>query len=166
MLQYVGGESDLIKRSQTNSYVVNAPPFCFLACIKPKAITKNKLLNIRILILQFPIVHTLIYIFYNIRSIEDPSGPTVYFLIAMAASIIPLVYGLNLLIRTVIPVAPEDYAIRGKYLVLQLVLLICKVQPAIGDQIVTNVRSLAELDVAYPMSVVVYKNCELIGSSF
>lgn len=82
---------------------------------------------------------------------------TVYFMPVMLVSIIPVIWGLNILIRLVGPVLPE-HSIRGKYLMLQLVLLVCKIQPAIGDLIYQNVDALREIKVQYPMTVEFYKN--------
>lgn len=112
------------------------------------------------MILQFPVMHVLIYIFYNMRMIEDPTLSTVYFMPFMLVSIIPVVWGLNILIRIVSPIVP-DYDIKGKYFMLQLVLLVCKIQPAIGELIYNNVDALRQIKVEYPMTLEVYKNGEM-----
>lgn len=115
---------------------------------------------VRLMILQFPVVHVLIYIFYNMRMIEDPTLSTVYFMPFMFLSIVPVIWGLNILIRIVGPIVP-DYEIKGKYFMLQLVLLVCKIQPAIGDLIYNNVDALRQIKVEYPMTLEVYKNGEM-----
>lgn len=112
------------------------------------------------MILQFPIIHVLIYIFYNMRMIEEPTMSTVFFMPFMVVSIIPLIWGLNILIRLVEPVLP-DYNIKGKYVMLQLVLLVCKIQPAIGDLLYQNVDALRRIKVQYPMTLELYKNGEI-----
>lgn len=158
----MGGETNLIKNSQCEAFALRVPPCCLLPFTQPGEVTKKKLLAVRMMILQFPIVHVLIYIFYNMRMIEDPTLSTVFFMPFMFISIIPVVWGLNILIRVVGPVVP-DHAIRGKYLMLQLVLLVCKIQPAIGDLIYQNVDALRQIKVEYPMTLEVYKNGEIIN---
>lgn len=87
---------------------------------------------------------------------------TIFFMPVMLVSIIPVVWGLNIIIRVVGPIVPE-YSIKGKYLMLQLVLLVCKIQPAIGDLIYQNVDALRQVKVEYPMTLELYKNSEWIG---
>lgn len=111
------------------------------------------------MILQFPIAHVLIYIFYNMRAIEAPTMSMLYFLPFKMTSITFLVWGLNIFIRVVGPVVP-DYFIRGKYLMLQLTLLVCKIQPAIADLIYQNVDALRQIKVEFPMTLELYKNGE------
>lgn len=159
LLGYVGGESNLIKNSQSDAFGLRVPPCCLLPFVKPGEVTKKKLLAVRLMILQFPVMHVLIYIFYNMRMIEDPTLSTVYFMPFMLVSIIPVIWGLNILIRIVSPIVP-DYDIKGKYFMLQLVLLVCKIQPAIGELIYNNVDALRQIKVEYPMTLEVYKNGE------
>lgn len=146
----------LIKKSQPGAFSIKVRPCCLLPFTTPGDLTKNKLLVIRMMILQFPIAHGLIYVFYNIRWIEDPAGSNLYFLPFMLASIIAVVWGLNLLTSVVAPVLP-DHGIQGKYLVLQLVLLMCKLQPAIGD-LIYLAEGVQSIPVEAPMTVSVYKN--------
>lgn len=159
-MDYVGGETNLIKKSQSNAFALRVPPCCLLPFVGPSEITKRKLLTVRLMIMQFPIIHVLIYIFYNMRMIEEPTMSTVFFMPFMVVSIIPLIWGLNILIRLVEPVLP-DYNIKGKYVMLQLVLLVCKIQPAIGDLLYQNVDALRRIKVQYPMTLELYKNGEI-----
>lgn len=161
ILNYTNGESNLIKESKDDVFSYRVPPFCLGFCYTPGPVTKRKLLFVRILITQFPIVHGIMYIFYNIKSIEYPTANNVFFIPFMLASILPVVWGLNILFRLAVPIVPE-HLIPHKYFCLQLVLLMCKIQPAIGDLIISNAYSLYTMDVPFPMSVEVYKN----GRSF
>lgn len=167
MLDYVGGETNLINKSLDDAFSIRVPPFCLLPFTKPGPVTKKKLLAVRLMILQFPIIHVLIYIFYNMRMIEDPTLSTVYFIPFMLASITPVIWGLNILISLVMPILPT-YSIRGKYLMLQLVLLTVKIQPAIADLIYQNVDSLRQIKIKYPMTLELYKNggCSEWGRDF
>lgn len=153
----MGGESNLIKKSEPNAFTIKVPPCFLLPFTTPSDLTKNKLLVVRIMILQFPIIHGLIYIFYNMRMIEDPTMSTIYFMPVMLISIIPVIWGLNILIRLVAPVVP-NYEIKGKYIMVQLVLLVCKIQMVIGDLIYQNADGVRNIEVEHPMTVQHYKN--------
>lgn len=161
-MDYVGGESNLIRVSEESAFTYQVPPCCCLAFAQKSPITKQKLRVIRLMFLQFPIVQLLIYMFYILRIIEAPELNKLFFMPVMGVSIVLIIWGINMYIRLVAPVVP-NHSIKGKYAMIQLVLLLCKVQPIIGDFVYQFTATLQDIKVNYPMSVEAYKNGNLVN---
>lgn len=77
-----------------------------------------------------------------------------YFAPVMICSILIGIWGLNITVRTVGPLLP-DYHILGKLLAIQLVLILCKLQPTIIHQVV---RGVEFEEPGFPLSPKVYAN--------
>lgn len=80
-----------------------------------------------------------------------------YFIPFVIISICCCIWGLQMLMRMIAPYFPY-YKIMQKYLVVQLVLLMCKIQPTIADLVVTNVNFPCN----YPLTPHVYKNGKIL----
>lgn len=80
-----------------------------------------------------------------------------YFVPVFFTSILFGVWGLNIITRMLGPKFP-DFALRWKYLALQLVLMANKLQPLVGMVVVANV----DFECHYPLTTAVYKHGELV----
>lgn len=115
---------------------------------------------IRLMIVQFPVVQALLYVGYSIYATEVEKATDIFFMPFMVISIITCAYAMGLFIQLLVPVLPEEYTIRGKFIVAQMILLVCQLEPAIAKIITDNTWALNNLDVKYPMSVEIYCNCK------
>ncbi|XP_063696761.1 organic solute transporter alpha-like protein [Culicoides brevitarsis] len=136
-LRYVDGESKLIEfhQEKPKKFNVATPPCCCLLrlCFKKLPITKGRIDLTRILILQLTISHILLYIVLNIILINDVTTFNSIILYATPFIVGPIllgVWGLNIMLRMFDEAAP-DYKLKGKYFALQLVLIFCKLLPAV-----------------------------------
>ncbi|XP_049530327.1 organic solute transporter alpha-like protein [Anopheles darlingi] len=156
-MQYVDGEDALIKSTDSHTFSMRTPPLC--CCIplfKRTPITKNRLLFVRALIMQLPIVQSALFLALNVVFVEDYSNFNriiLYFVPLIVASILLGVWGLNILVRMIAPLY-SDLKLMGKYFVLQAVLILCRIQPLIIAAIVSG----AALDCSFPMTQQVQKN--------
>lgn len=69
------------------------------------------------------------------------------------SSILLGVWGLNIITRMIAPHFP-GLNLKGKYFALQLVLMTNKLQPILGNVIITNVQ----MPCSYPLTTMLYKN--------
>ena len=126
--------------------------------LQKKIFCRKKFRLLRLLILQMPIIHTMVFVALNIIYIEDVDtfqDLFIFFVPVIAGSIIFGVWGLNMLVsfkssvlllswilktRYILKVrmiAPyySDYRLMGKYFALQIVLILCKLQPVILQKV-------------------------------
>lgn len=80
----------------------------------------------------------------------------------MICSILIGIWGLNITVRSLGPFLP-DYHILGKLLAIQLVLILCKLQPTIIHQIV---RVVDFEEPGFPLSPKVYANGKTLSYTF
>ncbi|XP_038119420.1 organic solute transporter alpha-like protein [Culex quinquefasciatus] len=157
VMAYVGGEDGFIKSSDTETFNVRTPPCCCcVPFLKRSPVTKNSLLFTRLLILQLPIIQSILFFGLNIVFLEDLDNFNriiLYFVPFIAGSILLGVWGLNILVRMIAPLY-EEFKIMGKYVVLQAVLILCKIQPVVIMVIVTYVTPRCD----FPLVLQVQKN--------
>lgn len=157
IIEYVGGDETFIRSSDSRTFNVRTPPCCCcLPFLHRSAVTKNRLLLTRLLVLQLPIVQSLLFVGLNVVFIEDIENFNriiLYFVPFIVLSIILGVWGLNIIVRMVSPLYSE-FKLMGKYVVLQAVLLLCKIQPLVIMGIVTYVTPSCD----FPLTLQVQKN--------
>ncbi|XP_065084663.1 organic solute transporter alpha-like protein [Ochlerotatus camptorhynchus] len=157
IVEYVDGDEAFIRSSDSRTFNVRTPPCCCcLPFLHRCAVTKNRLLLTRLLVLQLPIVQTLLFVGLNVVFIEDIenfNSIILYFVPFIVLSIILGVWGLNIIVRMVSPLHSE-FKLMGKYVVLQAVLLLCKIQPVVIMGIVTYVTPSCD----FPLTLQVQKN--------
>uniref|UniRef100_A0A336LSM4 CSON015300 protein n=1 Tax=Culicoides sonorensis TaxID=179676 RepID=A0A336LSM4_CULSO len=98
---------------------------------------KRRISITRILILQLTISHILLYIALNIIKINDEETFNRIFIYTIPLIVGPIligVWGLNIMLRLFVDAA-SDYRLKEKYFALQLVLIFCKLQPALFESI-------------------------------
>lgn len=92
------------------------------------------------MIMQMPIIQGTILIALNVINIEDPSkfGRSMLFLGPfMIVSILTGVWGLNVTLRMLMTHCAE-FKLKGKFLAIQLVLITCKLQPYIVNEVMKS----------------------------
>uniref|UniRef100_A0A336LRX1 CSON015300 protein n=1 Tax=Culicoides sonorensis TaxID=179676 RepID=A0A336LRX1_CULSO len=141
MFKYVDGESNLIEfhSERPKKFNFSTPPCCCLLslCFSKISITKRRISITRILILQLTISHILLYIALNIIKINDEETFNRIFIYTIPLIVGPIligVWGLNIMLRLFVDAA-SDYRLKEKYFALQLVLIFCKLQPALFESI-------------------------------
>lgn len=73
-IEYVGGESNFIKRcsSEEDAFVLRTPPCCCCClCCHPRFVTKGQFTFIRLLIMQFILVQGVVFVALNVVYIES-----------------------------------------------------------------------------------------------
>lgn len=157
IVDYIGGEEAFIRSSDTETFNARTPPCCCcLPFLQRSSVTKNRLLFTRLLILQLPIVQSLLFVGLNIAYVEDATNFNyiiLYFVPFIVVSIILGVWGLNIIVRMVHPLYNE-FQLMAKYVVLQAVLILCKLQPLVIMALVTYVTPSC----AFPLTLQVQKN--------
>lgn len=158
-VDYAGGESNFIRvADDVKVFNMRTPPCCCCLCfISPMHITKDTFTKIRLLILQLPIALGLIYFMLNVVYLEDSvlyGNISFYFMPLMGISILAGIWGLQMFSRMFAPLFLE-YKITPKYIAVQLVLLICKLQALIA-QIELTING--PNDNSYPITRKVYGN--------
>ncbi|XP_058823915.1 organic solute transporter alpha-like protein [Topomyia yanbarensis] len=156
-IDYVGGDDSFIKSSDSETFNTRTPPCCCcLLFLKRSPVTKNRLLFTRLMILQLPVVQTILFLGLNIVFVEDIGNfnqTILYFVPFIVASILIGVWGLNITIRMIAQFHTE-FQIMAKYVVLQSVLILCKVQPLVIMVIVAHVTPRCD----FPLVLQVQKN--------
>ncbi|KAJ6636092.1 Organic solute transporter alpha-like protein [Pseudolycoriella hygida] len=158
-VDYAGGECNFIQIADDVKVLnMRTPPCCCCLCfMHPMHINKNTFLKLRILILQLPIVLGILYFMLNVIYLEDSvlfNDINFYFMPFMGISILIGIWGLQITSRMFSPLFLE-YKIMPKYLSMQLVLLICKLQPLVAQiEVAVNGSSSDE----YPITRKVFGN--------
>ncbi|XP_037032997.1 organic solute transporter alpha-like protein isoform X2 [Bradysia coprophila] len=158
-VDYAGGESNFIRiADDVKVFNMRAPPCCCCLCfISPMHITKDRFMKVRLLILQLPIGLGLVYLILNVVYLEDSvlySNISYYFMPFLGISVLSGVWGLQMASRMFSPLFIE-YKLTPKYIAVQMVLLICKLQPLIA-QIELTING--SNDNGYPITRKVYGN--------
>lgn len=125
-----GGSEQLVRRAEGAKLETRVLPCCcWPCCVIPRPLLhKKRLFTLRLLVLQMPIVQAILYVIILMLWAEDPwlyHNNFIYLQPVIATSILFGVWGIVMCVR-----AAESAGLkpRGKFLALQLVLLIVKVQ--------------------------------------
>uniref|UniRef100_A0A182INJ6 Uncharacterized protein n=1 Tax=Anopheles atroparvus TaxID=41427 RepID=A0A182INJ6_ANOAO len=93
-MQYVNGEDALIKSTDSQTFSLRTPPLCCcLPLFKRASVTKNRLLFVRMLIMQLPVVQTALFLALNVVFVEDYGKYFVLQAVLILCRIQPLIIG-------------------------------------------------------------------------
>lgn len=144
-----GGVEQLVRSTSDVNLETRVPPCCcWPCCIIPRPkIRKETLTWLNYLVLQMPIIQAIIYIMILAVWAEDfdlYSRNFIYFQPFVAASILPAMWGVIMCVRTVSTIG---YNPRQRFLTVQLVLIIVKLQVGLTKSLaeVINVPCLVKL---------------------
>lgn len=155
-VSYVGGEENFVKEADPDAFNIRTPPCCCCClCCKMMSVTKNRMHTIRYMILQLPCIQTFIVVAINVIYFVEYDiykNVTLYLSPFMVVSILTGLWGLNIITRMLIPYA-KNHNLMLKYLCIQLVLVFCKLLPAILDIALEYINFPTE----YPITKAVYK---------
>lgn len=89
------------------------------------------------MVMQMPVIQGTILVALNVINIEDPTKFGRFMMILgpfLIASILTGVWGLNVTLRMLMSHCAE-FKLKGKFLAIQLVLITCKLQPYIVNEV-------------------------------
>jgi len=141
VVAYSGGEAELIRKVQPNSLVLNVAPCCCWPCCSLLPVfspDKLKVRRLRLLVLQLPVVQGIIYMILLVMWAEEQSLYQVnhnYFLPVIVTSIITGIWGMVMTLKMTEEVLKE-YHLKGKFFVLQFVLIFAKFQAIAAKMVV------------------------------
>ncbi|KAL1455739.1 hypothetical protein WDU94_009810 [Cyamophila willieti] len=137
MIAYCGGEAQVVRLVKDKHVNLQVGPCCCYPCcfILPKlTISKRRIQYLRLLVLQLPVVQGLVYLMLLVMWAEEESLYTVnyfYFQPIVLSSIFCGIWGVITTMK-MLSEHLKDHYIQGKFFVLQLVLLLAKLQSLLG----------------------------------
>lgn len=140
---YVNGETNFIAVSKSDAFTLKSPPLCCCLPLKRGPMTKSNFNFMKLLIIQMPISHILIFVILNIIYIEDIGAfdrLILYFIPFIAVTVLGGIWGYNLAVRTLSPYYP-DLKLVQKYFAFQLVLFFCKIFPILLNFIMKKIMT-------------------------
>ncbi|XP_050523349.1 uncharacterized protein LOC126895477 isoform X2 [Daktulosphaira vitifoliae] len=132
-MAYCGGEANLIASVKPQSLDMQVPPCCCwpCCCCLPKfTLTKKHLRHLRMLVLQLPVVQGFVYMILLVMWAEEESLYQVNYMYLqpfIVMSIFCGMWGISMTLR-VLGEMLKDHNVQGKFIVLQLVLVLAKLQ--------------------------------------
>ncbi|XP_054262661.1 organic solute transporter alpha-like protein [Macrosteles quadrilineatus] len=133
MIAYCGGEAMLISRVKPLSLSPRVGPCCCWPCcgfLPVMHIDKDRVRWLRVLVLQLPVVQGLVYMVLLVMWAEEQSLYQVNYMYLqplVVMSILCGVWGIIMTMKMLTEVL-QGYHIQGKFIVLQLVLILAKLQ--------------------------------------
>nr|CAD7398841.1 unnamed protein product [Timema cristinae] len=132
LVAYCGGEAELIRRVKPNSLNLRVGPCCCWPCCCLPQVTVNKehVRKLRMLILQLPVVQGLVYMILMVMWAEEESLYQVNYMYLQPVVVLSILFGIWGISMTIKMLAEvlKDHHMQGKFLVLQFVLLLAKMQ--------------------------------------
>ncbi|KAL0266775.1 UNVERIFIED_CONTAM: hypothetical protein PYX00_009229 [Menopon gallinae] len=158
MVAYCGGEAELIMNAKPKSLKMKVPPCCcYPCCLLPTlTVTKKHVKLLRLSVLQLPVVQGLIYMVFLVMWADEESLYHVnymYFQPVVVASILIGIWGVIMTMKMLAEML-KDYHLQGKFIVLQLVLLLAKLQGLIARIVVWT----GSVKCKPPITATVYSN--------
>ncbi|XP_022183380.1 organic solute transporter alpha-like protein [Myzus persicae] len=132
-MAYCGGEANLIASVKPQSLDMQVPPCCCwpCCCFLPKfTLTKKHLRHLRMLVLQLPVVQGFVYMVLLVMWAEEESLYQVNYMYMQPFIVISIIcgmWGISMTMRVLGEIL-KDHGIQGKFVVLQLVLVLAKLQ--------------------------------------
>lgn len=133
IVAYGGGESQLVKRLAPTEINMQVAPCCCWACcsfLPTYTLTKKRLKILRALVLQLPVVQGLTYLGLMVMWAEEQTLYQInynYFQPVVVSSILLGIWGMVMTVK-LSQEGLKEYLVQGKFIVLQLVLLLGKFQ--------------------------------------
>ncbi|KAG8229909.1 hypothetical protein J437_LFUL009773 [Ladona fulva] len=135
-MSYCGGEAELIRTVAPDSLTPKVGPCCCwpCCCLPNLKIDKRHIRMLRLLVLQLPVVQALVLMVLLVMWAEEESLYTVnymYFQPLIVMSILCGIWGMSMTIK-MLSVHLITYKLQSKFMVLQMVLLLSKLQGLIA----------------------------------
>lgn len=133
IVSYGGGETGLVKKLQPAQISLQVAPCCCWSCcsfLPVYPLTKERLKILRALVVQLPVVQAFSYIAMLVMWSDDQKLYPLnynYYQPVVVTSILLGIWGMVMLVR-VSQEGLKEYFVQGKFIVLQLVLLLTKFQ--------------------------------------
>ncbi|KAG8307947.1 hypothetical protein J6590_006925 [Homalodisca vitripennis] len=133
MVAYCGGEAELIRKVKPMSLSPRVGPCCCwpcCCCLPLLHIDKDRVRWLRVLVLQLPVVQGLVYMVLLVMWAEEQSLYQVNYMYLQPLVIISILCGVWGIIMTMkmLTEVLQGYHVQGKFIVLQLVLILAKLQ--------------------------------------
>ncbi|XP_017775721.1 PREDICTED: organic solute transporter alpha-like protein [Nicrophorus vespilloides] len=129
---YCGGEAELIRKVKPEALNMKVGPCCFwpCCCFPTLEITKHRVRYLRLLVLQLPVVQGLVYMTLLVMWAERESLYQVNYMYFQPIIIISILFGIWGMLMTInlLKDVLKDFSMPAKFMVLQFVLLIAKLQ--------------------------------------
>ncbi|XP_044727555.1 organic solute transporter subunit alpha [Chrysoperla carnea] len=130
---YCGGEAELIQKVKPDTILMTkvGPCCCWPCCILPKLpIDKTTVCFLRMLVLQLPVVQGMVYMILLIMWAEEESLYQINYMYIQPIIIISILFGIWGMIMTItmLKTILKTYSIQLKFMVLQIVLILAKLQ--------------------------------------
>ncbi|XP_067011568.2 organic solute transporter alpha-like protein [Anabrus simplex] len=132
LVAYCGGEAELIRRVKPDSLNPRVGPCCCwpCCCLPLCSVNKRNVRQLRLLVLQLPVVQGLVYMVLLVMWAEEESLYHVnymYFQPVVVCSILFGIWGISMTMKMLAEVL-KDHHMQAKFMVLQMVLLLAKLQ--------------------------------------
>ncbi|XP_068908548.1 organic solute transporter alpha-like protein [Tenebrio molitor] len=131
---YCGGEAELIRKVKPGTLNLRVLPCCCWPCcffLPPIDVTKNTIQRLRLMVLQLPVVQGLVYLILLVMWAERESLYQVNYMYLQPIIIISIlfgVWGMAMTINLLKGFLGDEYVMPAKFTVLQLVLVLAKLQ--------------------------------------
>lgn len=163
---YCGGQKQMIKNLENHKLSIKVGPCCCWPCcalVPTFDVTKRTATNLKLLVLQLPIVQGLIYIILLVLNTEEKETYETYYKYLQPFLIISIllgIWGLSMTINILKDVLDPQFLISKKFFLLQLVIISSKLQALILKSLVWT----GTLPCNTPLTSTTYAN--LIHNSF
>lgn len=159
LVAYCGGEAELIRNTKPDSLNTRVGPCCCwpcCCCLPLLAVNKTHVRMLRVLVLQLPVVQGLIYMVLLVMWAEEQSLYQVNYVYMQPIVVISILCGIWGMIMTMkmLTEVLKEHHMQGKFFVLQLVLLLGKLQGIIAKVLV----SMDFMPCKPPITPTVYAN--------
>ncbi|GLV35391.1 uncharacterized protein CBL_01459 [Carabus blaptoides fortunei] len=136
LVAYCGGEAELVRKVKPNTMDLRVGPCCCwpcCCCLPSPDVNKKTVKNLRLLVLQLPVVQGLVYMSLLVMWAERESLYQVNYVYVqpiIIVSILSGIYSMSMTMKMLRDIL-KDHSIVAKFLVLQMVLLFAKLQALI-----------------------------------
>ncbi|XP_018331653.1 organic solute transporter alpha-like protein [Agrilus planipennis] len=132
LVAYCGGEAELIRRVKPTTLKMKVGPCCCWPCcfLPSLEMTKNRVRQLRILVLQLPVIQGLIYMTLLVMWAERESLYQINYMYVQPVVVVSILFGIwgMTMTITLLKDVLKDHSLQAKFLVLQMVLLFAKLQ--------------------------------------
>ncbi|KAJ3658082.1 hypothetical protein Zmor_009843 [Zophobas morio] len=133
-VSYCGGEAQLIRKVKPGTLSLRVSPCCCWPCcffLPAIDVTKNTIQRLRLLVLQLPVVQGLVYLVLLVMWAERESLYQVNYMYLQPIIILSIlfgIWGMAMTINLLKGFLGDEYMMLAKFIVLQMVLVLAKLQ--------------------------------------
>ncbi|KAG5899977.1 hypothetical protein JTB14_034546 [Gonioctena quinquepunctata] len=131
---YCGGEAQLVDKVKPANLILRVGPCCcwpFCSILPEYDVTKSTVTSLRLLVLQLPVVQGLAYLILLVMWAERESLYQVNYMYLQPVIIVSILFGvwsMGMLMNLLKGILSQQYLLVGKFFVLQMVLVLAKMQ--------------------------------------